>query len=194
MTNPDFMTAYEHAEVMIADGVGILVAGKFLGVPCGERITGVDLMRLLIEKYPEKRIVFVGAHGNAAQKTLENLAKQTDATAFPWIAFPDVDKNDPTLIDKVVSAKPDIVFLAFGSPYQELWIETYRKQLTGSVCMGVGQAFNVYGGIIRRAPRFIQNLGLEWLYRLIAQPWRWKRQLRLLKFIYLAIRYRFLAR
>ncbi len=194
LNNDDFKSTYERAELVIADGIGILHAAHTLHIQVGEKITGIDLMSELIHKYPEKRIVFVGAHHNAAQQTLEYFADKAGILGKHWAAFPDIDKNDTGLIQKITAAKPDLLFVAFGSPAQELWIEKHRKQLQGVVCMGVGQAFNVYGGVIARAPQLAQALGLEWFYRLITQPWRWRRQLRLLKFIYFVLRYRFLAR
>lgn len=190
----DFKSTFERAEIIIADGIGILHAAHILDIAVGDKITGIDLMSQLIMRYPEKRIVFVGAHNNTAQQTLEYFADKTDTSGAHWTAFPNVDKNDPGLIDKITTVKPDLLFVAFGSPSQELWIEKHRTQLQGVVCMGVGQAFDVYGGMVARAPRIVQALGLEWLYRLITQPWRWRRQLRLFKFIYLVIRYRIFSR
>lgn len=192
--NPEFKRVYDRAELIIADGIGILAAARILNVSVGEKVTGIGLMDMIVRKYPEKRIVFVGAHHNAAQKTLEHFMHETEGSASDWTAFPDVDRNDSDLIHKILTAKPDLLFIAFGSPAQELWIEKHRAQLAGVVCMGVGQAFNVYGGMVKRAPRLMQALGLEWLYRLLTQPWRWRRQLRLLKFIYLVIRYRLFPR
>jgi N-acetylglucosaminyldiphosphoundecaprenol N-acetyl-beta-D-mannosaminyltransferase len=194
VNNADFQSTYEQAELVIADGVGILYAAHSLNISVGDRITGVDLMSLLIHKYPEKRILFVGAYHNTAQETLEYFAKKTSTSGAHWTALPDIDKNDPGLIHKITAAKPDLLFVAFGSPAQELWIKKHRKQLQGVVCMGIGQAFNVYGGMVSRAPQLVQALGLEWFYRLITQPWRWRRQLRLLKFVYFVLRYRFFAR
>ena len=190
----DFKSTLERAEIIIADGIGILHAAHILNFAVGDKITGIDLMSELILKYPEKRIVFVGALRDNAQRTSEYFAKKTGTSGTHWKVFPDVDKNDPGLVDKITAVKPDLLFVAFGSPSQEMWIENHRTQLHGVVCMGVGQAFDVYGGMVARAPRLVQALGLEWLYRLITQPWRWRRQLRLLNFIYLVIRYRIFSR
>lgn len=192
--NAEFQSSYTQAELIIADGTGIIVAAHILGIRVGERITGVDLIAQLVRIYPQKRILFVGAYHDAATQTLEHFACTLGVTGSGWKAFPDVDKNDPQLVNKIINEKPDIIFIAFGSPAQELWIEKHKQDLTGVVCIGVGQAFDVYGGIITRAPQFLRALGLEWLYRLITQPWRWRRQLRLFKFIYLVIRHRILAR
>jgi len=192
--NNDLKSVYSQAEIIIADGIGILVAANILNVPVGDRITGVDLMGQLIHKYAQKNICFVGAHNNAAQKALEYFAIETKTSSTQWKAFPNVAKDDLTLIDMVVDAKPDLLFVAFGSPAQELWIEKYRDKLQGTVCVGIGQGLDVYAHQIKRAPKLMRTNGFEWLYRLVSQPWRWRRQLRLLKFIYFVLRYRFLAR
>ncbi len=194
VNNADFKSTYERAELIIADGVGIIHAAHALNISVGDRITGVDLMSELVHRYPEKRIVFVGSYHNTAQETLEYFAKKIGTSGTHWTAYPDVDKNNSGLIHKITAGNPDLLFVAFGSPAQELWIEKHRKHLQGVVCMGVGQAFNVYSGLVARAPQLVQALGLEWFYRLITQPWRWRRQLRLLKFVYFVLRYRFLAR
>jgi len=83
--------------------------------------------------------------------------------------------------------KPHLVFVAFGSPYQELWIARHSNQFGKSVVMGVGGAFDYLSGHVYRAPEFIRKIGLEWFFRLLSQPWRWKRQLSLLKFIKLVL-------
>lgn len=189
--NKAFSNTCEHAEILLVDGVGMTIASKMLTMPCGERITGVDLMRDIVLAHPLKKIVFVGGKQGSAQKTLEFLLRQTKVRDVSWVAFSDVNKKDPDLIKKILSVKPEIMFVAFGSPFQELWIESHRQQLHGVLCMGVGQGFDVYAGIVPRAPRIMQITGLEWLFRLVIQPWRWRRQLKLFEFIYLVVKYRF---
>lgn len=184
--NPEFQKAFSHAEIVIADGVGIGIAGRLLGMPVGDRITGVDLMKELVGRYKDKRILFVGGNGDTAQHTLGYFSSLF-GTNHAWSAILDANKHDPGLIGKILHYQPNLLFLAFGSPAQELWIENHREQLHSVICMGVGQAMDVYGGNVQRAPQGVRWVGFEWLYRLIAQPWRWKRQTKLLKFINLLI-------
>ncbi|MGB3020405.1 MAG: WecB/TagA/CpsF family glycosyltransferase, partial [Microgenomates group bacterium] len=84
-----------------------------------------------------------------------------------------------------------LIFVAFGSPYQEKWIYENRASLQGITCIGVGGAFDFLSGRVARAPKLIQSIGLEWLYRLMRQPWRWRRQLQLPVFIYLVLKQKF---
>ena len=92
----------------------------------------------------------------------------------------------------VVEKKPSLVFVAFGSPFQELWIDHHRDLFHGMVCMGVGGAFDYLSGSVPRAPRMVRWIGGEWIFRLFVQPWRIKRQLRLLSFMILVAKRYFL--
>jgi N-acetylglucosaminyldiphosphoundecaprenol N-acetyl-beta-D-mannosaminyltransferase len=96
--------------------------------------------------------------------------------------------------EELKSKKTDILFVAFGSPKQEIWIAENLNQLPAKVVIGVGGAFDFISGKVRRAPVFIRQLGLEWLFRLIIQPWRIKRQLKLLTFIDLVLKEKFSAK
>lgn len=185
--DPEFARALDRAQVLIADGVGILAAAKILGIPAGDRITGVDLMADLIRRHLDKNIVFLGGRHRTASRALAYFKDLVGGSHGSWVAIDDVSRTDERVGTRVREADPHILFVAFGSPYQELWIEAHREELRGVVCMGVGQAFDVYSGAVRRAPLLIRAWGLEWLYRLLTQPWRWRRQLRLLKFIILVL-------
>jgi N-acetylglucosaminyldiphosphoundecaprenol N-acetyl-beta-D-mannosaminyltransferase len=91
----------------------------------------------------------------------------------------------------VAATKPNLIFAAFGSPFQEKWFYQNRARLQGICCVGVGGAFDFLSGNIQRAPIWIRKIGLEWLYRLIREPWRWRRQLRLLVFLKEVLKERF---
>ena len=88
----------------------------------------------------------------------------------------------------VADRKPHIIFFAFGSPLQELFIHAHKHRLTGIVCAGVGGAFDFLLGAKPRAPHIIRRIGLEWAYRLAHEPWRWRRQLRLISFTWYSLR------
>jgi len=190
-TNKQFAKAYTNAELIIIDGAGIHLAAQMLNIPAGDRITGVDLLQELVLTNKGKRIVFLGGFDGSAVRTIQYFADHAKLNNPQWFAIADVDKDDSTLIHKVLQLSPDLLFVAFGSPAQELWIEQYRQQLSGILCMGVGQAFDVYSGLVSRAPSFVRSIGFEWLYRLITQPWRWRRQLQLFQFIFMTLRYRY---
>jgi N-acetylglucosaminyldiphosphoundecaprenol N-acetyl-beta-D-mannosaminyltransferase len=182
------------AQIKIVDGVGIVLAGRWLNVDVGERVTGVGLMEELIKMASERRLRVLMIGGN------ENLALELAkcyGTHFPEAKFKGVQgianiqnttKDEEGKIFSIVAAyKPHLVFVAFGSPYQELWIERHKRKFVGCVVMGVGGSFDYLSGKVVRPPVFIQKIGLEWLFRLLRQPWRWRRQLRILEFLRLIL-------
>lgn len=193
--NKNFLEVLNHAQIQIMDGIGVLLGSSIVGIKAGERLTGVDLMQNLLninEKMP-LRVAFLGGRGYLA----ENIAKcyQEKYPQSEFFGTQGIKKiQNPTAAEEdaifsIVSAmKPHIIFAAFGSPYQELWFWKHKDKLQGAICIGVGGAFDFISGNIRRAPKFIRALGLEWLFRLIIEPWRWKRQLKLISFVYLIIK------
>ncbi len=171
------------AEVALADGVGVTFGAWLLGNPIKQRITGVDFIEELCKVSKEKPISmgFLGAGPGVAERAAECLKKK-----YPWIkvAFVGEEWKDP---EEMI----DILFVAYGFPKQEEWIYENLEQLPVKAAMGVGGAFDYLSGDVMRAPRFLRRLGLEWLFRLIAQPWRWTRQQALLEFIILVLQERF---
>ena len=195
--NKEFEKVIKTAQIKIIDGIGIVLAARILGVHIRERITGVDLMEKLSELAGRirLRVLLIGGGPNLALRLTACYQKKYPKAKFlGTIGFSDI--KNPTEIEErqvfdiVRRYKPHIIFAAFGSPEQELWLFRHSKELRGIICMGVGQGFDVIGGIVKRAPVWLQNIGLEWLYRLLTQPWRWKRQLRLIKFIWLIMKQR----
>ncbi len=189
--NPELLVIAHHdkkykdvlngAKLALPDGIGVVLASKLLSKPLKERIQGVDLVEKLCKDIAKRPITagFLGAGPNVAVKTAECLQKKYPGLKVGLIAeewAKDLGKK-----------KVDILFVAFGSPKQEIWIAENLNNLPAKVVIGVGGAFDFISGKVRRAPVIVRQLGLEWLFRLIVQPWRIKRQLRLLQFIYLVI-------
>ena len=196
--NESFKKVVETAQIQIIDGAGIILAGKYAGSPLMERFTGVDLMEELIKWAGKERIrtMLIGGYPEVADRLAKCYTQTYAQSNFLGITgindIKNPQKNEEKELFSIVSAfMPQIVFVSFGSPAQELWIEQHRKELQGAVCMGVGGAYDFLSGRTARAPKFIRSIGLEWLYRLISQPWRFRRQLRLLKFIGLVIKEKF---
>ena len=178
------------AKIALADGVGVIMAGKILGRSFKERTTGVDLLENLCKQVAEKPITvgFLGGKGGVAEKTVECLQKKYPGLKVTFIGREWSDKllKLPKLLRLPI--KVDILFVAFGAPKQEKWIYENLEKLPVRVAIGVGGAFDYISGNIPRAPVFIRKIGFEWLFRLIAQPWRIKRQLALLKFAFLVLK------
>lgn len=193
--NESFKRVIETAQIKIIDGVGVVLAARLLGIQAGERITGVGLLEELLKRASDgrSRVLMIGGKENLAEQLAECYSEQfPEAKFFGLNGITDIKNPKKAEEDKIFSIvatyKPCLVFVAFGSPDQELWIERHKKRFAGCVVMGVGGAFDYLSNKTKRPPIFIQKLGLEWLYRLVIQPWRWKRQLRLLKFVWLIIK------
>jgi len=176
------------ARLALPDGIGVMIAGKILGTPLKERIHGVDLVESLSKEVSKQPITvgFLGAGPNIAELAAECLRKKypglkINFTETEW----NFEKKYP---------ETDILFVAFGSPKQEIWIFENLDILPAKVIIGVGGAFDFISGKVRRAPLILRKIGLEWLFRLITQQWRLKRQLRLVKFIFLVLKEKFLTK
>ena len=195
--NPDFMQAIQKAYIKIIDGFGVIFMANLCGITYGQRYAGVDLMSDLLKEAEERRlrVMLIGGRPNIAEevaKCQNEIYPRIEFSALEGITdISNVKKSEEAHIFSIVTAtKPHLVFVAFGSPFQELWIDRHSNQFGRCTIIGVGGAFDFLSGIIPRAPLVIQRIGLEWLFRLLLQPWRFGRQLRLIKFIWLAIKER----
>ena len=193
--NPKFKKVIETAQIKIVDGIGIVMAAQILGIEVGSRLTGVDLMKKLVEtaSFRRLRVMLIGGKPNLAKNLAECYSEDFPEAKFKGIeGVKDIENptasEESAIFSIVADMRPHIVFVSFGSPGQELWIERHKKEFSNMVIMGVGGAFDFLGGKVPRAPMILRRLGLEWFFRLMVQPWRWKRQLRLVKFAYLVFR------
>ncbi|NTU73032.1 WecB/TagA/CpsF family glycosyltransferase [Candidatus Roizmanbacteria bacterium] len=189
-SDPEFKRVIAEGQIKIPDGIGVVVAARLLHAPLGMRITGVDLMEKLVgwaTRY-RVRVMLIGGKPNLAEKIADCYRRAHPKLEIMGINgvsnIRNVDKDEEEEIFSIVRAfMPQIVFVSYGSPAQEKWIYRNRAQFKGLVCMGVGGAFDFIGGGVPRAPRWVRSAGFEWLYRLIREPWRWRRQLKLFEFI-----------
>lgn len=192
--NGKFKKIVETAQIQIVDGVGVDLAGRWLGIELAPRIAGVDLMERLIE-YASSNSLSVGLIGGG-EKIAEQMAdcqklKNPELDIFGISGISNIQnptKEEELEIQAIVAARrPHLLFVAFGSPFQEIWIDEHKDVFKHMVCMGVGGGFDFISGTTTRAPRLLRKMGLEWLYRLTNQPWRWRRQIKLIKFIQLVL-------
>lgn len=165
------------ADYIVADGIGVIMAAKLLNEPLPERIPGFELMKDLLQVADEKKlkVFFLGAKENVLEKTVENVKRDYPHLEVCGSHHGFFKENDPTVLAQIQQTKPDIVFVALGYPRQENWISTHLAQLDKGIFMGVGGSFDVLAGTVKRAPDIWIRLNLEWLYRLLKQPSRWKR-------------------
>lgn len=185
--NPEFRQVLNQADLCVPDGVGLLWAARRLGRTLPERVTGSDLVPMLARVAAERgwRVYLLGAAPGVAERTAQVLLDQNPEFRIAGVyAGSPAEAAAPALVQRVCLARPDILWVAYGAPAQDLWIARHASQLGVPVMIGVGGAFDHIAGVRRRAPAWIQRIHLEWLFRLVTQPWRWRRQLALPQFVW----------
>lgn len=170
------MKLLNSAAIQIPDGIGIVVASRIKGGKIKKRITGIDLMEKIIRRASQKsyRVFLLGAKPGIADGASKILAKRYPGLIIAGI-MDGYFKDDDEAVNTIKNAKPDILFVAMGSPKQEYWITKNMEKLTVPLCMGIGGSLDVISGNVKRAPGIMRKSGLEWLYRLFKEPWRFGR-------------------
>ncbi len=189
--NSDLKAIINQADLVTPDGIGIVWGGRRLGYEFKERVTGIDLLsRLCREALVEGwKIYLLGSAPGVAEKAGQCLVNN-----FPGLqicgSHHGYFKNDdiPAIISEIRQTAPHILFVSLGAPKQEEWISNYKEQLGVPVSVGVGGSLDVVAGLKQRAPRWMIRLNLEWLYRLMSEPSRIRRQMALPKFAVLIIK------
>jgi len=169
----------------IADGVGILLASKLKKGTIKSRVTGVDMMARLLKYAAEDHhpIYMYGAKKEVIEQAAENIRRDNPGIEIAGLTD-GYEQDESALIQRINDSKATIIFVALGSPKQELWIRRNMDKLTNVlVFQGVGGSFDVFSGTVKRAPAMFRKTGTEWLYRLISNPKRLKRQLNLPRFL-----------
>lgn len=186
------------ADLIVPDGIGLIYASKIKKKPLQERVTGFDLSIKLLEIGNENgyRIYLLGGKEGVAKKAAQQIKEK-----YPNIEIAGFyngyfkgshtghkdSHEELKLIEDINSNKADIIFVGLGFPKQEIWIDENRDKINAKVIIGNGGVMDILSGNAKRAPEIYQRLGLEWLYRLIQNPSRLKRQLVLPKFLLEAI-------
>lgn len=186
---PPFAEVLNNGDLVVPDGIGVVIASKFYGMPIKERVAGYDLMCKLIELayLKNKSIYFLGGKEGVAEEATERLKKEYNGIKIAGMHNGYFDEEEEILIiNDIINSKADVVLVALGAPKQEKWIYENRHKLPVKIAMGVGGSFDVIAGKAKRAPEFYQKAGLEWFYRLLKEPKRFFRVLKLPKFILLA--------
>jgi len=192
-SDADFRSILNASSLALPDGVGLLWAARFLGRPLQERVTGTDTVQRVSALAAQKgyNLFLLGAAPGVAVATAARLCE-----AYPGLRIAGTHAGSPSLEEEdeivrlIQKAEPDVLFVAYGAPQQDKWIARNLVRLGIPVAMGVGGAFDFISGQAKRAPRWLQRLGLEWLHRLLHEPWRWRRMLALPKFMWLVVRER----
>jgi len=196
-SDDDFRSILSASSLALPDGVGLLWAARFLDRPLQERVTGTDTVQRVAALAAKKgyNLFLLGAAPGVAVATAARLCQ-----TYPGLRVAGTHTGSPApeeedeIVRLIQRAKPDILFVAYGAPQQDKWIARNLERLGVPVAMGVGGAFDFISGRAKRAPRWLQRVGLEWLHRLLHEPWRWRRMLALPKFMWLVVRERLAKR
>ncbi|SDC90754.1 N-acetylglucosaminyldiphosphoundecaprenol N-acetyl-beta-D-mannosaminyltransferase [Paenibacillus sp. UNCCL117] len=179
------------ADMITPDGIGIIMASRWKGAPLPERVTGYELLLKLLELGDAKgwSFYFLGADEATNEKAVSTIRSK-----YPNVRIAGrhngffSPEDEQRIVAEVQAAEPDFLIVALGAPGAERWIYKHKPELKAKVAFGVGGSLDVIAGKVKRAPVIWQRLNLEWLYRLLAQPSRWRRQLALPVFAVKAFR------
>lgn len=173
--HPEFSQIINASELVIPDGIGVQIGLKILGHNV-RRIAGIEFGRKILEKYSKenKTVALIGAKPEVITKAVENLNKEIENINIAYY-HDGYFKDDSEIIDHLITCRPAAVLTALGSPRQEEFNYKLKKLLPNTLFIGVGGSFDVWAGKVKRAPEIYQKLGLEWLYRTIKEPKRFKR-------------------
>lgn len=178
-TDAEFQQVYKNADLILVDGKPLLWFAKWYKTPIVEKISGSDLFPKVCEMAAKKKytMFFLGAAEGVAAKAAENLKRkysglQVVGTYSPPLGF-EKSQDEVTKIIRVVNeAAPDILIVGLGAPKQEKFVFKYREKLQVPISLGLGASIDFEAGNVKRAPKWMSNVGLEWLYRLIKEPRR----------------------
>lgn len=175
MQNPEFAEIINNAELVIPDGIGVQIGLKILGYNV-RRIAGIEFSRRMVEECAksEQSVALVGAKPEIVQKAKENLEHEIQGLYVTY-AHDGYFRDDDEILNELKIRQPRLVLCALGSPKQEEFILKAKELLPDALFVGVGGSFDVWSGVVERAPEIYQKLGLEWLYRTVKEPKRFKR-------------------
>jgi N-acetylglucosaminyldiphosphoundecaprenol N-acetyl-beta-D-mannosaminyltransferase len=180
-SDPFLRQVYEDSDLVTADGMSILVAGRLLGAPLKERVPAYLLMFRLFDRAEEKgyRFFFVGAKPEVIEKAMINLRRQRPTLAVAGWHHGYFDLNNAEdVVEKIRQSNADVLCVGMSTPLKERFIYKNLQKMNVPVCIGVGGAIDILAGLYKVAPAWMTKVGLEWLYRLIQEPRRlWKRYL-----------------
>lgn len=184
MHDPEFCRLLNGAALVLPDGVGVLLGAKLLGTPLKARVGGADFAERLLPILEEdgRRLFLLGGRPGVAEQAADNLRAR-----YPRLQICGVHdgyfQDDGPVVDRIRDASPAALFVCMGAPRQEKFIKAHEHELAVPLMIGLGGTLDVFAGNVRRAPVWMQRMGLEWFYRLCREPKRLGRMMRLPKFV-----------
>jgi N-acetylglucosaminyldiphosphoundecaprenol N-acetyl-beta-D-mannosaminyltransferase len=185
--DPELLSALREADYLIPDGIGAVLGARILSKKKTNRVTGIALMDLWLQTAQRKRyrIFIFGASPAVSSGAAIEIMKKYPSLELVGYSHGYIEEGSYSrMIGQINDLETDILFVGLGSPKQEKWIHFHKKSLKVKICMGVGGSLDVIAGRVKRAPRFFQRTGLEWLYRLLQEPGKYRRQHFLPQFVF----------
>ena len=180
--NDELWGYLKKADLVTADGMPIVLLSRLLRNPLPERVTGADMVPAICRRCDEEglSVYVLGGDRSVVEESFSKIlgceARGVALLAGVDDSFVKLDQDQPEIVERINAAKPDILFVALGNPKQELWMGRNAAKLDVGTMIGVGGTFNFIAGRVKRAPRWMQRCGLEWLYRIVQEPRRlWRR-------------------
>ena len=191
--DPELLNILNSAELVIPDGAGVILASRILKCRLKEKVSGIDLVKEILKNTKKKPVSFFmlgGKPGIAEKASINILSDYPKAKIMGFRNGYFEESETPEIIKQINDSKAEILLVGLGAPKQEKWIHKYAGQLNSKVIMGIGGAIDVFAGNAALAPEFMRKAGLEWLFRLIKEPGRYKRMLDLPRFMILTFKKR----
>lgn len=189
--NPRFLNILNTSQLVLADGISVVLASKIIGDPMQGRVTGVGFAQTLAAAMAKegRSIYLLGAKPGVAEQAAEKLVQ-----TYPGLKIAGTHdgyfKDEGPVVEAINAAKPDALLVCLGAPKQEYFMEEHDADLEVPVMAGLGGSMDVLAGNVQRAPEFFQKYGLEWLYRLCKEPQRWRRMIKLPLYLWDAVIWR----
>jgi len=184
--NPAFLKILQNADLILADGIGILIAAKLRKIPLPARVPGCDITLELLQSAKNATCYLLGAAPGIAEKARQNLLSQGINAIGAHDGYFN-EETEKTILEEINNLKPDILLIGMGMLRQEEWAAKNLHTLPCKITLCIGGSIDIFAGNVRRAPKLMRRLGLEWLYRLLSNPSRARRMLELPKFIWAII-------
>jgi N-acetylglucosaminyldiphosphoundecaprenol N-acetyl-beta-D-mannosaminyltransferase len=191
--DPELAVLLNGADLLLADGAGVVLGSKILGNPLKEKVSGIDAARGLLRSAASGPLSFYlfGGKPGIAEKAAGRILSEYPGASIAGSRSGYFEPGDePAIANEINRTRPDILFVCLGAPKQERWIGAHRDKLECRLALGLGGSLDVFAGTVRLAPERMRRMGLEWLFRLAKEPRRWRRMLDLPRFILLTVRVR----
>lgn len=173
------------ADLVLPDGAGVVLGAKILGTPLKQKVAGIDFAHNLMDrlKNTDKTFFFLGSKPGVAEKAAQKMEEKYPGLKICGTADGYFQDEAP-VIDAINEKKPDVLFVCLGAPKQEMFMAKHKSDLQVGLMMGLGGSLDGFAGNVKRAPRWMIRLNLEWFYRLVKEPRRLGRMMRLPKFLW----------